>query len=925
MSTTLKVSSSGGSYDATGYTSLLEGSGNNASAFFSNVASGTSLWMQGGGFSNYITPSNPTASSVFNLTLGLDANTVGSALPGQTLTNGIANESVSISGPIPIINISSLGTGGTGNNQITLSGSNYLAAPTININGDQNLSLQVDWNLGSHIKVNANDKAAVTISYSGDIYFTPGFVSSGATISGGGGLLTTSLSSNYVTFSNSISIDSVTSGTGGVNLTLGSGGAWDTTKTVVVKGINYYGAYGSGSETVDLTASAGAVDTISTTSSYTTSIFNSGTVAISNGTSGGIKGFKIAASSLADLLALPSNYYGPNVLVNHSTATHLSWLSDFTLANALDPSGALIKHLSSLQFTSSNGVITFSTIGSAQLSGFTSTELIKAAELIIDNISGVGNSSNAGIFQTGGNTYVVSGGGGSITQNNNTTTNTNSVIELLGVTGITGFGSTASGSSILTSGITNNVAPSLTNTGTAAAAVYNALGYSSLNETSVSLGTTSTTINGLAASGILSLSSAAFHAITTNQTGAAGTNSITINTNSSISSLTLNGTIDANSSISSLTLNGAWEAIINAGYGGIHNGPSATIITSLVDGTRSTATLKNLVIQGYGTTISSITDSVLTSIDATASYGTNTFGASATPLTNAGLNILLESGSGPLYGEGSGAQTVFANGNSTTITQSSGVNTGLLSISALGNNDVLSFATSGFQSRNITISGSGDSVTLNGGGAGNTYVGGALSASGGEHATAHTGANNIFKLAGYGSTDNIWVGSGNTVNIDSTFTGIANIKVAGDAYGTGAGLITANGLPAQIADYWSGATVTFDFTDAALTGGVKLAGSAPNATTMATTAHVNVAIATTLNSALNLAAAYSGTIAAHNGVIDWFQFGGNTYIVESENTTATAAAHSVLGAHDVVVKLTGLVDLTAAHFHAGIVTPVDAP
>ena len=81
---------------------------------------------------------------------------------------------------------------------------------------------------------------------------------------------------------------------------------------------------------------------------------------------------------------------------------------------------------------------------------------------------------------------------------------------------------------------------------------------------------------------------------------------------------------------------------------------------------------------------------------------------------------------------------------------------------------------------------------------------------------------------------------------------------------------------------------------------------------------------------MNLAAAYStvatsGKIAAHTGVIDWFQYSGNTYIVESENTSTAAAAHSVLGVNDIVVKLTGLVDLTTAHFSAGIVTPLDVP
>ena len=42
---------------------------------------------------------------------------------------------------------------------------------------------------------------------------------------------------------------------------------------------------------------------------------------------------------------------------------------------------------------------------------------------------------------------------------------------------------------------------------------------------------------------------------------------------------------------------------------------------------------------------------------------------------------------------------------------------------------------------------------------------------------------------------------------------------------------------------------------------------------------------------------------------DWFQFQGNTYIVEANNTGSQAAPHAALGAGDVVVELTGLVNV----------------
>ena len=45
-------------------------------------------------------------------------------------------------------------------------------------------------------------------------------------------------------------------------------------------------------------------------------------------------------------------------------------------------------------------------------------------------------------------------------------------------------------------------------------------------------------------------------------------------------------------------------------------------------------------------------------------------------------------------------------------------------------------------------------------------------------------------------------------------------------------------------------------------------------------------------------------------MIDWFQLGGNTYLVEAINSTSIAAAHSALTAMDEVVKITGLVNLS---------------
>ena len=67
-------------------------------------------------------------------------------------------------------------------------------------------------------------------------------------------------------------------------------------------------------------------------------------------------------------------------------------------------------------------------------------------------------------------------------------------------------------------------------------------------------------------------------------------------------------------------------------------------------------------------------------------------------------------------------------------------------------------------------------------------------------------------------------------------------------------------------------------------------------------------------------------IPANTGVIDWFQYGGNTYVVEAINTTGTAATHAALAATDEVIKIVGLVSLERSEpprTHANAVDAVD--
>jgi Domain of unknown function (DUF4214) len=62
-----------------------------------------------------------------------------------------------------------------------------------------------------------------------------------------------------------------------------------------------------------------------------------------------------------------------------------------------------------------------------------------------------------------------------------------------------------------------------------------------------------------------------------------------------------------------------------------------------------------------------------------------------------------------------------------------------------------------------------------------------------------------------------------------------------------------------------------------------------------------------------------GGNASGNGAIGWFQFGGDTYVVESRHDGSAPTAGFTSGT-DIIVRLTGLVDLSSAGFADGLLT-----
>jgi hypothetical protein len=96
-----------------------------------------------------------------------------------------------------------------------------------------------------------------------------------------------------------------------------------------------------------------------------------------------------------------------------------------------------------------------------------------------------------------------------------------------------------------------------------------------------------------------------------------------------------------------------------------------------------------------------------------------------------------------------------------------------------------------------------------------------------------------------------------------------------------------------------------------------------NAPTEIFAGQVDVSSAGSLAQALDIAAAAAsasepgGSVPADTGILDWFQFGGNTYVVEAINPTPYAAEQTALTATDAVVGIVGSVDLDVSNIMWG--------
>jgi len=130
---------------------------------------------------------------------------------------------------------------------------------------------------------------------------------------------------------------------------------------------------------------------------------------------------------------------------------------------------------------------------------------------------------------------------------------------------------------------------------------------------------------------------------------------------------------------------------------------------------------------------------------------------------------------------------------------------------------------------------------------------------------------------------------------------------------------TGNSLVVGVSSQPAGATSTGHYHVNSLTFGTQTQQVSINFDTLSDSfagAAVTVSLAVSEPQALDLAAAATGSLAAGSAKLEWFQYGGNTYLVEVTNAGA-ASTHTALAATDYVVKLAGLVDLSAGSFNGG--------
>jgi S-layer protein len=296
---------------------------------------------------------------------------------------------------------------------------------------------------------------------------------------------------------------------------------------------------------------------------------------------------------------------------------------------------------------------------------------------------------------------------------------------------------------------------------------------------------------------------------------------------------------------------------------------TAVIVTPLTATSAATVTVAgNMGISFIG----GMTQTTLTSLDASGLTATGAFGGLT--WTSGAL-----AASSTIKGSAAGTNTVIfsaANtaGTHVTYTGGSGADT------ITGSNGLDNVVTLGNGTNSFTSVGAGN----------NTITGG----TGVDTITVGTGANTIS------------VGAGNDIVHIGASAGLNTVDV-----GTGTDTVVLDAIQTTSGFYTS-------VTGMAAGDVINLAAVVDGGTVSAQTAmgsKITLGGASSFTTYLNAATAGDGATA--NTIIKWFQFNGNTYVVEDTNAAATFQ-----DGHDSVIELVGLVDLSNSTIASGVITIV---
>jgi S-layer protein len=319
---------------------------------------------------------------------------------------------------------------------------------------------------------------------------------------------------------------------------------------------------------------------------------------------------------------------------------------------------------------------------------------------------------------------------------------------------------------------------------------------------------------------------------------------------------------------------------------------SANTTVSLLNdlGTDDTVNLAYKATNGFtdGTTtktVANVENIVITTTDSDKTAATTPFTSiitadSAVTVTvsgNAGFNASTGLGATTLTSFDASGVTATGAGGAVTLT------TGALAAAAdlkggAGTNTI----NAALATKAVTITGGAGLDALSGG-AGDDVINGG---DGGTTGVGLVGGAGADTITGGSGTDTITGGAG-----ADTLTGGAGADTF--VFTTAGGISTATSMDV-ITDLTVGATgdsVTL------IDQGTEVGGSG----TILTATVTDVSIAGTILEALNLV---SGGNGGTNGIVNWFQFGGDTYLVND-----LSASTSFVNGTDQVIKITGLVDL----------------